>query len=416
MGFRDLRHFNDALLGKQVWRLYHEKETSLYRVFRAKYFPSGDIFEAVQNPRCSYTWKSIMLARDVISNGALWRIGDGKDIQIWQHRWLPSPGSGKVLSPRLDQSLNVVQDLFIIGTKTWDFELIDRHFLPWEADGIKSIPLSEHHNIDLLIWPHTPDGSYSVRSAYRLLVAAQAQNQPSSSSTEASKRLWKGVWRMEVPNRVRQFVWRAVGESLPTKKNLKHPLRRPVPREVIKWSPPDESVYKINFDAAVFEEQGSAGLGVVVRDLAGLVISTLSQKIRFPGLAVMVEALVACRAVFFAKEISVFRVVVEGDSLQVIKAVNSLKRSKTPYGHIIDETRLLSSSLSCYNFVHVQREGNKLAHALARRAVVSIDTDVWMEDLSRDLDDVAVINFHTSIAAKKQCWWARTKRKVGSTE
>ena len=220
MGFRDLCQFNDALLGKQVWRLYHEKETLLYRVFRAKYFPSGDIFEAVQNLRCSYAWKSIMLARDVISNGALWRIRDGKDIQIWQHRWLPSPGSGKVLSPRLDQSLNVVQDLFISGIKTWNFELIDRHFLPWEADGIKSIPLNEHHNIDLLIWPHTSDGSYSVRSAYRLLVAAQAQNQPSSSSTEASKRLWKGVWRMEVPNKVCHFVWRAVGESLPTKKNL----------------------------------------------------------------------------------------------------------------------------------------------------------------------------------------------------
>ena len=102
MGFWDLRHFNDALLGKQVWCIYHEKETLLYRVFRAKYFPSGDIFEAVQNPRCSYAWKSIMLARDVISNGALWRIGDGKDIQIWQHWWLPSPGSGKVLSPQLD--------------------------------------------------------------------------------------------------------------------------------------------------------------------------------------------------------------------------------------------------------------------------------------------------------------------------
>ena len=161
---------------------------------------------------------------------------------------------------------------------------------------------------------------------------------------------------------------------------------------MIKWSPPDESVYKINFNGAVFEEQGSAGLGVVVRDLTGLVISALSEKIRFPGLAVMVEALAARRAVLFAKEISVFGVVVEGDSLQVIKAVNSSKRSKTTYGHIIDETRLLSSSLSCCNFVHVQREGNKLAHALARQAAVSADTDVWMEDLPHDLYDVLLFD------------------------
>ena len=99
MGFRDLRQFNDALLGKQVWRLFQEKETLLYKVFSAKYFPFGDIFRAVLNPRFSFAWKSIMQVREVISNGARWRIGDGKDIWIWQHHWIPSSEGGKVLSP-----------------------------------------------------------------------------------------------------------------------------------------------------------------------------------------------------------------------------------------------------------------------------------------------------------------------------
>ena len=44
--------------------------------------------------------------------------------------------------------------------------------------------------------------------------------------------------------------------------------------------------------------------------------------------------------------------------------------------------------MSCYNFIHVKRRGNKLAHALACRAVLSADTNVWLEDLPRDLDDV----------------------------
>ena len=40
------------------------------------------------------------------------------------------------------------------------------------------------------------------------------------------------------------------------------------------------------------------------------------------------------------------------------------------------------------SFHHVKREGNKLAHSLARRAVLSADVDVWVEELPEDLDAV----------------------------
>ena len=42
-------------------------------------------------------------------------------------------------------------------------------FLPWEAEMIQWIPVSEGYVEDLLIWPLTPDGNYSVRSTYRML-------------------------------------------------------------------------------------------------------------------------------------------------------------------------------------------------------------------------------------------------------
>ena len=56
-----------------------------------------------------------------------------------------------------------------------------------------------------------------------------------------------------------------------------------MPNEIIKWSPPVKGLYKINFDGAIFEDQACARLGVVIRDSAGLIIGTLSQKIRFPS-------------------------------------------------------------------------------------------------------------------------------------
>ena len=60
---------------------------------------------------------------------------------------------------------------------------------------------------------------------------------------------------------------------------------------------------------------------------------------------------------------------------------------QTLYGHIIEEIKLLSSLFTC-RFLHVNRKGNMLAHALARRAVLSADTKVWIEELPQDLEDV----------------------------
>ena len=99
MGFRDLRMFNDAMLGKQVWRLFHDRTSLAYKVFRAKYFPSSNIFDAVASPVCSFAWRSIIQAREGVLRGARWRVGDGRDIKIWSDHWLPFDGGGRILSP-----------------------------------------------------------------------------------------------------------------------------------------------------------------------------------------------------------------------------------------------------------------------------------------------------------------------------
>ena len=101
----------------------------------------------------------------------------------------------------------------------------------------------------------------------------------------------------------------------------------------------------------------------------------------------MVEALAARRAVVFAKELCLQSVEVEGDSLCVIQALVAAKSSRTMFGNVIADIHCLVSNINC-SFSHVKREGNKLAHAFARRVVASADFDMWLEDLPRDLKDV----------------------------
>ncbi|KAK7843642.1 hypothetical protein CFP56_012074 [Quercus suber] len=104
------------------------------------------------------------------------------------------------------------------------------------------------------------------------------------------------------------------------------------------WHPQQEDMYKANFVAAIFDGFGMASLGVVVKDYTGHIIAALSQKIRSPHFVEeMVEALACNRALVFVQELSLSQVVFEGDSLQIVQAVNSQGACLTLCGHVINE-------------------------------------------------------------------------------
>ena len=107
----------------------------------------------------------------------------------------------------------------------------------------------------------------------------------------------------------------------------------------------------------MFEDRKLAGLGIVIRDKSGLIIAALSQKIPLPSLVDMVEALAVRRALIFAHEISIFKAVVEGDSLQVIQALNNPKPNKTQLGHITSDIQRLGAGMQFCNFIHTHRGG-----------------------------------------------------------
>ena len=216
MGFRDINNFNDALLAKQIWRLLHQKNTLLYKVFSAKYFLGGNILDAPTPTKCSYAWKSILQFRKVIQKGAIWRVGDGRSISIWEHSWLPKLGMSRVVSPKIDVGLNRVCDLFYPGTKIWNVEVLQNSFYPWEVEVIMKNYVSEACNTDCLVWPKSADGCYTVKSTYQMLATEVINGTPSLSNGEDSK-VWKSIWKIRAPQKIRHFMWRAVKDSLPSK-------------------------------------------------------------------------------------------------------------------------------------------------------------------------------------------------------
>ena len=104
-------------------------------------------------------------------------------------------------------------------TRQWDHGLIDGLFYPQEAELIKSIPLSRCVAEDTLFWPFTSNGVYTSKSDYRFL-KAETQVEWDEDQMAHDKVLWRTIWSLQVPNKIKNLVWRACRNSLPTKENL----------------------------------------------------------------------------------------------------------------------------------------------------------------------------------------------------
>jgi hypothetical protein len=112
---------------------------------------------------------------------------------------------------------------FINGTTvTGNEEKLRQFLLPMDVEVAMRIPLSGHRHDDFWSWHYDRRGAFTVRTAYKMLVAtkekreAWLENRASSSNGEIVEKQWTELWRTKVPSKVRLFLWRLAKQSLPT--------------------------------------------------------------------------------------------------------------------------------------------------------------------------------------------------------
>lgn len=105
----------------------------------------------------------------------------------------------------------------------------------------------------------------------------------------------------------------------------------------------------------MFRELGEASIGVVIRDYKGMVLASMSERIILPPSDANLEALAVVRALNFAHEPCFPKIILEGDSKVVIKALRSEEESFASSGHLIAEAKSLLEAFSIVNFSYTCR-------------------------------------------------------------
>ena len=94
-----------------------------------------------------------------------------------------------------------------------------------------------------------------------------------------------------------------------------------------------------------------------------------------------IEALAASRALELAADIGLDRIVLEGDSKVVTQALETKDMGLAAYGLLISDACTLARNFSEVSYSHTKREGNKVAHGLAKLAANLADCVIWMEEV-----------------------------------
>ncbi|XP_031116020.1 uncharacterized protein LOC116019789 [Ipomoea triloba] len=212
LGFKDLRAFNLAMLGKQAWRFLTRPNSLVARIYKARYFPRSSFIDATLGNCPSFCWRSIMAAHELICSGVR-RIGDGKSTLIWGHPWLPDDPN-PMIQTTMPIELNgaTVSGLIDPNSFTWNLSILQDIFDPADIDSILKVPVTPHYE-DTWFWYGDPGGSYTVKEGYRRIIGEFV---PQSGSFDK----WLQLWKIKCPAKWKVFMWRALSNALPTTTNL----------------------------------------------------------------------------------------------------------------------------------------------------------------------------------------------------
>ena len=167
------------------------------------------------------------------------------------------------------------------------------------------------------------------------------------------------------------------------------------PKEVM-WSKPTAGKLKLNIDGS-FYANGTGSVGAILRNDRGEVLAGMASLIDNVLDAAAAEALALQKGLQLLERLGCSSVVIESDSLELIKACNREIEIWNPHAAILAEIFMKISMMDSVIFQHCLREANQVAHNLAKYVYETKESLCWVEDppgflLPFVINDVTVLN------------------------
>ncbi|XVF85301.1 hypothetical protein PTKIN_Ptkin17bG0106600 [Pterospermum kingtungense] len=90
-------------------------------------------------------------------------------------------------------------------------------------------------------------------------------------------------------------------------------------------------------------------------------------------------------------------IILEGDALEVVNRLCSKEDDFFDVGNIVEEGRVLTGLFNSCCIQHISRDGNKVAHRLAKLGVNCHKESIWVEEYPSEIHEIIFADIPRSV-------------------
>ncbi|GLT55617.1 hypothetical protein SLA2020_287220 [Shorea laevis] len=208
LGIRQCVKLNKACILKLIWHFKTTPSSPWICLLKAKY---GSLTLPPNCPqRSSHIWKPMAALLPSFDRRIPWNINNENSVNFFHDDWLPiGPLSHFLHGPLTipDSNLSIADaSLFLssFGELPWHLPLVLERTISTQLE------LADPHHIGSITWKLSPNGSFSLSSAYNLVCSLAAHDEKE----------WLWIWKCLTLPKIKFFIWLLAHDRVPSRSLL----------------------------------------------------------------------------------------------------------------------------------------------------------------------------------------------------